>query len=66
MGRVRDGIHQPGHCGAVCEPGHHAHARHTVGGGWEIRENKDPVDILPSEMKDEMRQRTKAWEGVLK
>jgi NodT family efflux transporter outer membrane factor (OMF) lipoprotein len=37
----------------------------ALGGGWEIREDKDPVDLLPSAMKDEMRERTKAWEGVL-
>ena len=37
----------------------------SLGGGWEIRENKDPVDLLPAAMKDEMRERTRAWEGVL-
>jgi NodT family efflux transporter outer membrane factor (OMF) lipoprotein len=37
----------------------------ALGGGWEIREDKDPVDLLPSSMKDEMLERTKAWEGVL-
>jgi len=37
----------------------------ALGGGWEIREGKDPVDLLPSSMKDEMLERTKAWEGVL-
>jgi NodT family efflux transporter outer membrane factor (OMF) lipoprotein len=37
----------------------------SLGGGWEIRDNKDPVDLLPAAMKDEMRKRTKAWEGVL-
>ena len=37
----------------------------TLGGGWEIRKNQDPVDLLPKEMKDEMRKRTKQWEGVL-
>ena len=38
----------------------------SLGGGWEIRNNADPVDFLPAEMKEEMRQRTGAWEGVLK
>lgn len=38
----------------------------SLGGGWEIRENMDPVDLLPSEMKEQMRQRTKDWKGVLK
>jgi NodT family efflux transporter outer membrane factor (OMF) lipoprotein len=37
----------------------------ALGGGWEIREDKDPVDLLPSRMKEEMLERTKAWEGVL-
>ena len=37
----------------------------ALGGGWEIRDNKDPVDFLPASMKDEMRERTDAWEGVL-
>jgi len=30
----------------------------ALGGGWEIRENADPVDSLPTEMKDEMRERS--------
>ena len=37
----------------------------SLGGGWEIREGRDPVDLLPSEMKDEMRMRTDHWEGIL-
>ena len=38
----------------------------ALGGGWEIRDNRDPVELLPDDMKEEMRQRTRAWEGVLK
>ena len=38
----------------------------ALGGGWEIRDGKDPVDLLPASMKEEMLDRTKAWEGVLK
>jgi outer membrane protein TolC len=38
----------------------------SLGGGWEIRENKDPVNFLPSAMKDQMQERTKDWKGVLK
>ncbi|MEN8686635.1 MAG: efflux transporter outer membrane subunit [Desulfuromonadales bacterium] len=38
----------------------------ALGGGWEIREDRDPVDLLPASMKDEMRERTGAWDGVLK
>ena len=37
----------------------------VLGGGWEIRENKDPVGLLPSAVRDEMRERTGAWRGVL-
>jgi hypothetical protein len=37
----------------------------ALGGGWEIRENRDPVDLLPAAMKEEMRERTRAWKGVL-
>ncbi len=37
----------------------------SLGGGWEIRDNQDPVDLLPSAMRDEMRHRTGAWKGVL-
>jgi NodT family efflux transporter outer membrane factor (OMF) lipoprotein len=36
-----------------------------LGGGWEIRNNKDPVDLLPAAMKEEMRERTKAWDEIL-
>ena len=37
----------------------------SLGGGWQIRDNRDPVDLLPAEMKESMKQRTKYWEGVL-
>ncbi len=37
----------------------------ALGGGWEIRDNQDPVDYLPEAMKDNMRERTGAWKGVL-
>jgi hypothetical protein len=38
----------------------------ALGGGWEIRDDRNPVDLLPAAMKDEMRERTDAWEGVLR
>jgi NodT family efflux transporter outer membrane factor (OMF) lipoprotein len=38
----------------------------ALGGGWEIRGDQDPVDLLPAAMKEEMRERTRAWDGVLK
>ena len=37
----------------------------SLGGGWEIRNNQNPVDFLPVDMKEQMRERTKQWEGVL-
>jgi outer membrane protein TolC len=37
----------------------------ALGGGWEIRDNRDPVELLPADMKDEMRDRTGAWKRVL-
>jgi NodT family efflux transporter outer membrane factor (OMF) lipoprotein len=37
----------------------------ALGGGWQIRDNKDPVELLPADMKDEMRERTGAWKRVL-
>ena len=37
----------------------------ALGGGWEIRDNRDPVDLLPATVKDEMRKRTSDWEDVL-
>jgi NodT family efflux transporter outer membrane factor (OMF) lipoprotein len=37
----------------------------ALGGGWEIRDSRDPVELLPAGMKEEMRQRTRAWQGVL-
>jgi hypothetical protein len=37
----------------------------TLGGGWEIRQSRDPVDLLPTEVKDQMQERTREWQGVL-
>ena len=37
----------------------------SLGGGWEIRDNRDPVDFLPQKMKDEMKARTSQWEDAL-
>jgi outer membrane protein TolC len=37
----------------------------TLGGGWQIRNNTDPVDLLPSGVKERMLERTKDWQGVL-
>ncbi|RLA39124.1 MAG: transporter [Gammaproteobacteria bacterium] len=37
----------------------------SLGGGWRIRNNQNPVDLLPAATKEEMRERTGAWKGVL-
>jgi len=37
----------------------------ALGGGWKVRNDQDPVDLLPSDMKEIMRDRTKYWEDVL-
>lgn len=37
----------------------------ALGGGWEIRNNTDPAELLPSGVKDEMLERTEEWNGVL-
>jgi len=35
-----------------------------VKGGW--RDNRDSADLLPAKMRETMKQRTDAWENVLK
>ena len=37
----------------------------SLGGGWEVRGESDPVDLLPASTKEQMRERTGAWKGVL-
>ena len=36
----------------------------ALGGGWELRDNRDPVEMLPDSTKNEMRARTNYWDGV--
>jgi NodT family efflux transporter outer membrane factor (OMF) lipoprotein len=38
----------------------------SLGGGWQIRDDRDPVDLLPQSVKDEMLNRTHYWNRVLK
>ena len=38
----------------------------ALGGGWQIRDDRDPVEQLPASMKKQMRERTEAWDGVLR
>jgi NodT family efflux transporter outer membrane factor (OMF) lipoprotein len=37
----------------------------SLGGGWEIRGKRNPVELLPAATKDEMIERTEYWKGVL-
>ena len=37
----------------------------ALGGGWEIREGRGPVQLLPEEVKEEMRQRTHYWDRII-
>ncbi len=38
----------------------------ALGGGWEVRQGRDPVDLLPAKTKEEMSERTNIWNGLLK
>jgi NodT family efflux transporter outer membrane factor (OMF) lipoprotein len=37
----------------------------SLGGGWEVNRNKDPLELIPVETKKMMEERTEAWKGVL-
>jgi NodT family efflux transporter outer membrane factor (OMF) lipoprotein len=37
----------------------------ALGGGWEIRDGRDPVDSLPEATRQQMIERTGAWKGHL-
>jgi len=37
----------------------------SLGGGWEIRGTRNPVELLPAVTRDEMNQRTDYWNGLL-
>lgn len=37
----------------------------SLGGGWSMRDGRDPVDLLPEEVKQEMRDRTRQWGNLL-
>ena len=34
----------------------------SLGGGWEVRQSDDPVELLPEPTRDEMRERTDYWD----
>ena len=36
----------------------------ALGGGWEVRENLVPIELVPPETRDEMQQRTGYWRKV--
>ena len=33
----------------------------SLGGGWEVRQSQNPLELIPNEVKDEMLERTKYW-----
>jgi len=33
----------------------------SLGGGWEVRQSQEPLELIPNEVKDEMLERTKYW-----
>ena len=37
----------------------------SLGGGWEVRQSDNPVDLIPEETKEEMRERGKYWDDHL-
>jgi outer membrane protein TolC len=37
----------------------------ALGGGWQLRDDRDPVDLLPASTKETMIERRDAWYGVL-
>jgi len=36
----------------------------SLGGGWEVRQSQDPLDLIPEETRTEMLQHVKYWEKV--
>ena len=38
----------------------------SLGGGWEIRQGRDPLDVIPEETREEMLERTKYWRRTFK
>ena len=38
----------------------------SLGGGWQIRQDKDLLELIPASAKDEMLQRTKYWNRTFK
>jgi NodT family efflux transporter outer membrane factor (OMF) lipoprotein len=37
----------------------------SLGGGWEVRRSDNPVDLIPEQTKEEMRERGKYWDDHL-
>ena len=38
----------------------------SLGGGWQVQESRDPLELLPASTRQEMLDRTKAWRKVFK
>jgi hypothetical protein len=38
----------------------------ALGGGWELREGKGPLDLIPEETRKEMLERTDYWDRTFR
>lgn len=38
----------------------------SLGGGWEVRQSQDPLDLIPEPTREEMRERTKYWDKMFR
>ena len=38
----------------------------SLGGGWEVKQSQNPLDLIPDAVKDEMLERTKYWNRTFK
>jgi NodT family efflux transporter outer membrane factor (OMF) lipoprotein len=38
----------------------------SLGGGWEVRQSQDPLDLIPEQTRKEMLERTKYWNKTFK
>jgi hypothetical protein len=38
----------------------------ALGGGWEIRKDQEPLDLIPEDTREEMLERTDYWDGTFR
>ena len=38
----------------------------SLGGGWEVRQSQDPLDLISEQTREEMLERTKYWNKIFK